>query len=236
VHVSVRVFGGLVQAVGGPRVDVEVADGARVDDVLDAVAATNPGIVPMLPAVKVAVNLEVVARDTVLSGSEQVALLPPVAGGSDDGPVTLTGLREPPFDVDDVVAKVGGPSVGGTAVFLGTVRDHAPDLDGVVTLEYSAYPEMAEKVLADTADAIGRDHPEVTGIALLHAVGALPVGAHTVLIVCAAAHRSAAFDACRDALERVKDHVPVWKREITADGADRWVGLPDTDTPSRRTS
>jgi molybdopterin synthase catalytic subunit len=122
---------------------------------------------------------------------------------------------------------ITGPEVGGTAIFLGTVRDHAADLDEVVGLDYSAYPEMAEKVLADIATEIEHDHPEVTGIALVHALGELDVQDHTILIACAAAHRGPAFDACRDALERVKDRTPVWKRERTMDGDHRWVGLPD---------
>jgi molybdopterin synthase catalytic subunit len=139
----------------------------------------------------------------------------------------LTGLRTPPLDLEAAIAEVTGPEVGGTVTFLGSVRDHAPDLDDVVGLEYSAYPEMAERVLAVIADELLADHPDLRGLALLHAVGDLAVGDHTILIVCAAAHRAPAFDACRDALERVKDRVPIWKRERTADGADRWVGLPD---------
>lgn len=147
--------------------------------------------------------------------------------GRHGGVTTLTGLVTPPIDVTAALAAVAGPDVGGTAIFLGTVRDHAPDLDGVVGLDYSTYPEMAEKVLADLAVEVADDHPEVRGIALVHAVGELAVGDHTILIVCAAAHRAPAFAACRDALERVKDRTPIWKRERTADGGHRWVGLPD---------
>lgn len=239
MRVTVRVFGGLVEAAGRARLDVEVADGARVEDLLGAVSAGHPRLAPLLPTVNVAVDLEVVPRSTVLSDASEVALLPPVAGGAGDPrdgtrPIIVTGLQEPPFDIAATLSAVSAASVGGTATFVGTVRDHAPDLDDIVELEYSAYTEMAEKVLDDLARAVADDHPTVSGIALLHAVGRLPVGAQTVLIVCAAAHRQAAFDACRDALERVKAHLPIWKREITADGAHRWVGLtpsqPSTDS------
>jgi molybdopterin synthase catalytic subunit/molybdopterin converting factor small subunit len=242
VQVEVRLFGGLRERVGSHRIEVAVPDDATVADLRAAVAAAHPSLADALPRTNVAVDLEVARDDVPIAASSELALLPPVAGGAGDHRLdaeatderghldvdasrVVTGLVTPPFDVDAVAAQVTGPSVGGTAIFLGTVRDHAPDLDDVVALEYSAYDEMAERVLADLAQDLLRDHPAVSGIALLHAVGELPVGAHTVLIVCAAAHRAEAFDACRDALERVKDHVPVWKREIVADGAHRWVGL-----------
>jgi MoaE-MoaD fusion protein len=250
VQVEVRMFGGLTERVGASTITVELSDDATVADLRAAVAAAHPNVAPLLPGVNVAVDLEVARPATPLAGAREIAMLPPVAGGAADGPPpaasvssqgsgvarpaapderVVTGLRTPPFDVDAVVAQVTGPAVGGTAIFLGTVRDHAPDLDDVVGLEYSAYPEMAEKVLAQLALDLRRDHPSVSGIALLHAVGDLDVGDHTVLIVCASAHRSEAFDACRDALERVKDDVPIWKRELTAGGDHRWVGLNAPD-------
>jgi MoaE-MoaD fusion protein len=228
VRIEVRLFGGLADRVGRSRTTVEVEDGATVADLRSAVAAAHPDIAPLLERVHVAVDLEVAPADRPLAGAREFALLPPVAGGagrvSPRGVRIVTGLATPPLAVDATIAAVSGPETGGTAVFLGTVRDHAPDLDDVVGLDYSAYPEMAERVLGTIADEVTDAHPEVRGIALLHGVGELAVGDHTILIVCAAAHRHAAFAACRDALERVKDRVPVWKRERTADGGTRWVG------------
>lgn len=228
MQVEVRLFGGLSERAGASRVRLEVADDATVADLRTAVATAHPPLAPLLDSTNVAVDLEIRGDDHPLAGATEVALLPPVAGGADLR--VVTGLRPPPLDVDGALAAIAGPEVGGTAIFLGTVRDHAPNLDGVVRLDYSAYPDMAERVLADLARELAADHPDVTGIALLHAVGELDVGAHTVLIACAAPHRAPAFDACRDALERVKDRTPVWKREVTADGAHRWVGLPDDTT------
>jgi MoaE-MoaD fusion protein len=237
LRIEVRLFGGLTERAGGNRVHVDVAAPATVGSVRDALAVQYERLAPMLPRVKVAVDLEVADDEVEVTEDSEVALLPPVAGGAgDDGTVdprpgrrarVVTGLSAPPLDLTGTLAAIAGPDVGGTAIFLGTVRDHAPDLDGVVGLDYSTYPEMAEKVLADIAAEIERDHPDVTGIALLHTVGELDVMDHTILIVCAAAHRGPAFAACRDALERVKDRAPVWKRERTADGDHRWVGLPD---------
>ncbi len=230
MHIEVRVFGGLADRVGGRRLTVELEPGATVADLRTQLAAEHPQLAEALPRTSVAVELEVAGDDRSIGPDDEVALLPPVAGGAGgpDGPRIVTGLTEPPFDVDAVVGRVTGPATGGTVVFLGTVRDHAPDLDApVVGLEYSAYRQMADKVLADVAGELLAEHPGLDGIALLHAVGDLEVGDHTILIVCAAAHRHEAFTACSTALEEVKARVPVFKREVTADGATRWVGLPD---------
>ncbi|WP_052665291.1 molybdenum cofactor biosynthesis protein [Nitriliruptor alkaliphilus] len=229
MELEVRLFGGLWERAGGQRrLTVTVPDDATVADLRAQLAADHPRLAPLLARVNVAVDLEVASDSQLLEGATEVAVLPPVAGGAghDDGhPRVVTGLVAPPFDVDTVLADITSPPVGAAVSFLGTVRDHAPDLDGVVRLDYSAYPEMAEKVLADIAGELVAEHPDVRGLALLHATGELAVGDHTILVAACAAHRAAAFDACRDGLERVKDRVPIWKREVTTDGEHRWVGL-----------
>jgi molybdopterin synthase catalytic subunit len=235
VRIEVRLFGGLAERAGGQRrVTVEVADDATVADLRARLANEHPSLADLLPHVSVAVDLEVAPDTQPLAGADEVAILPPVAGGADEvrRARVVTGLRPPPFDVAAVTAEISSPPVGAAVSFLGTVRDHAEDLDAVVRLDYSAYAAMAEKVLADLADALLGDHPQVRGLALLHATGELAVGDHTILVVACAAHRAVAFEACSDALERVKTSVPVWKREVTADGAHRWVGLtpPAGDT------
>lgn len=232
MDIEVRLFGGLWERAGGQRrVRISLPEDATVADLRARLAADYPAIAPLLPRVNVAVDLEVAPDERALTGASEVAVLPPVAGGA-AGAKVVTGLRTPPFDVADVTAQITSSPVGATVSFLGTVRDHAGDLEGVVRLEYSAYEEMAERVLAEIADELVADHPEVRGLALLHATGELAVGDQTILVVACAAHRGAAFDACRDALERVKDRVPVWKREVTADGAHRWVGLtPPPEVP-----
>lgn len=233
MELEVRLFGGLWERAGGQRrVTVTLPADATVADLRTRLAADHPALADLLPRVNVAVDLEV-ARDTqLLDGASEVAVLPPVAGGAGgQPPQVVTGLVAPPFDVDGVLADIASPPVGATVSFLGTVRDHAPDLDGVVRLDYSAYPEMAEKVLADIAAELIAAYPDVCGLALLHATGELAVGDHTILVAACAAHRAAAFDACRDGLERVKDRVPIWKREVTANGEHRWVGLTPPPNP-----
>lgn len=237
----VRVFGGLTEQVGGHHLEVSVPDdgSASVTDLRMAVAAAYPHLAPLLRQVTVAVDLEVARGTDRIPAGAEVALLPPVAGGASseaaaEGVAVLTGLVTPPIDVAGTIAAIAADAAGATALFLGTVRDHAPGLAGVVQLQYSAYEPMAERELVAIAEEVRTTYPEVTGIALLHALGDLPVGSHTVLIACTSAHRATAFEACRWALEAVKDRVPVFKREVTTDGTARWVGLqPPTedDTP-----
>lgn len=243
---QVRVFGGLTEQLGGHHVEVDVpCDGsATVADLRATVASAYPHIAPLLQRVTVAVDLEVARADDRIPAGAEVALLPPVAGGAARPeparavPV-VTGLVAPPIDVTGTIERIAADDAGATAVFLGTVRDHAPDLAGVVQLQYSAYEPMAERELEVIADELLASHPALTGIALLHAIGNLSVGAHTVLIACTSAHRSTAFDACRDALESVKERVPVFKREVATDGTARWVGLEppgDPFSPARATT
>ena len=229
MRIEVRLFGGLTERVGRARIPVDVPEDITVARLRREIAEEYPDLAPLLDRVKVAVDLEVANDGTLVRGGSEVALLPPVAGGAGTGTRgdvrILTGLRPPPLDLGASVQAIQTPDVGATVTFLGTVRDHAPGVEQVTGLSYSTYPEMAEKQLAEIAGEIADDHPAVRGIALVHALGDLDVGAHTILVVCTAAHRREAFEACSDALERVKDRVPVWKRERLADGTHRWVGL-----------
>ena len=234
MRIEVRTFGGLAERAGLATLIVELPEGADVGHLRRTVAAAHPELAALMPRVAVSVDLELATDATVLHEGHEVALLPPVAGGSaephddapaDTGPSTLTGLVRGPIDIEGTLATIGAPDVGAVVSFLGTVRDHAEDLDGVVRLEYSAYEPMAEQQLARIADEVRAAHPEVRGLALIHALGELDVGSHTILIAASSAHRAEAFDACRDALEAIKERVPIFKREMTRDGVHRWVGL-----------
>lgn len=265
MRLEVRTFGGLAERAGLTALTVELPDGANVAELRRAVASAHPELAPLMDRVAVAVDLEVARDDMILAAGQEIALLPPVAGGAGDdasdtdvgtsvrtersdrtdrtdtstpptadgltttafasGRVQVTGLVRGAIDVDGIIEAITAPDVGAVVSFLGTVRDHAPDLNDVVRLDYSAYDAMAEHELTCIAAELRTSHPDVRGIALVHAVGELPVGAHTILVAVSSPHRDVAFDACRAALEAVKSRVPVFKREVTTHGAHRWVGL-----------
>ncbi|HEY8718219.1 molybdenum cofactor biosynthesis protein MoaE [Pengzhenrongella sp.] len=138
--------------------------------------------------------------------------------------VPLTGIEATPLDLEAHLAAVADPRAGATATFLGHVRDHDPGVVGeVVALEYSGHPDapgILSRIVADAAAVEG-----VLGVACSHRVGRLEVGDVAIVAAVATAHRELAFDVCRALVERVKAELPIWKREILADGTHVWVGM-----------
>jgi molybdopterin synthase catalytic subunit len=128
-----------------------------------------------------------------------------------------------PFAIDAVVESVRGPTTGGLVVFLGLVRD-TNDGRAVETLEYEAYREMAEKELRAAVASVAAEHPRAT-VGVVHRIGLLRVGDVAVCVAAGAEHRDSAFAAARALIDRVKERVPIWKKE-TGPGGVHWVGLP----------
>lgn len=136
----------------------------------------------------------------------------------------LFAVREAPLDLNEAIAAVSQASAGALSIFVGTVRDHN-DGKSVTLLEYHAYGSMAEKQMAKIAEEIERTHPGVC-LAALHRTGKLQVGDSAVICVASSPHRHEAFVACRLLIDRIKEDVPVWKREHGPDGP-YWVGWED---------
>jgi molybdopterin synthase catalytic subunit len=146
----------------------------------------------------------------------------------DDGEMSgiiHTEIRTSPLSMDELLALTADPRAGGTAVFLGTVRDHTPEAPGAVVtgLEYEAHP-LAAELLREVAEKVAADH-EVIALAAVHRVGPLAVGESAVIVVASAAHRGQAIDACRELIDTLKEQVPIWKREGFQDGSHTWVGI-----------
>jgi molybdopterin synthase catalytic subunit len=208
-------FGSLAHATGRREDDVDLPDPSRATDLLHAVGERYPAAASLLERVSVAVNLEVVPGDRMLASTDEIALLPPVSGGAS---VTV-GLRERP-SVEEALVAVASSDAGGTAVFLGTVRDHS-DAGTVDRLDYEAYEEMARVVMADIATEAALKWG-LSGIAIFHGIGAMRVRDPTMVVACSASHRDEAFDACRYVVDEVKRRVPVWKKESGSWG-ERWL-------------
>ncbi len=156
------------------------------------------------------------------------------------GRVELTGLRAAALSVQEALTAVTRPGVGGTAVFVGTVRDNDADPAGpraVTALDYSAHPD-ADRILAEVATEVAREVAAEAGagpavlLAVLHRTGSLAVGEVAIVAAAGAAHRGEAFTACRRLVDKVKTRVPIWKREHLADGSATWVGMPQALTGS----
>lgn len=142
--------------------------------------------------------------------------------------VCLVGIREEPLSIDECYAAVAHPAAGGVCVFVGVVRDHAPDARGevrdVARLEYEAHATMAPKELRRVLEDVAAAHPGAR-LACTHRVGDLTIGDLAVVVVASAPHRAEAFAACRAAIDTLKERVPIWKREHGADGSTEWVNL-----------
>ena len=211
----VRLFASYREAAGAGEVELDLADGATVDDAVAALRRRYPAIQPAGSdrALVAARNREYATRDTTLADGDEVALIPPVSGGADARiAVVATALS-----VDAAIAAVRGDDSGGIVVFLGTVRDRSRG-KRVRHLEYEAYPEMAEAKLREIAERLEAAHAPIR-IALHHRVGDLAVGEIAVIVAAAAPHRDAAFLAARAAIDELKQVVPIWKKEHTDDGA-----------------
>jgi molybdopterin synthase catalytic subunit/molybdopterin converting factor small subunit len=216
MRIDIRYLGGSRATAGCDREPAELPDGATVADVAAWVARRHPGLGDRLDAVRWARNWEFVEVASPVADGDEVAVLPPVAGGAPHAWLTDASL-----DPAAVARAVASPTCGATVLFVGTVRDHN---DGAVvtSLHYEAYEPMAERQLERIAAACNAAHPGAH-VAIAHRHGSLAVGDISVVIAAAAPHRDAAFAACREALERIKRDVPIWKRE-TRVGGDTWVG------------
>jgi molybdopterin synthase catalytic subunit len=137
-----------------------------------------------------------------------------------DAAVRLVDVREQPLDVAEVTAAVADPAAGGTAIFVGAVRDH-DDGRGVDRLEYTGHP-TAQARLAEVAAEIAAEF-DVVAVAAVHRLGALEIGDLAVVSAVSAAHRDTAFEASRALIDRLKQRVPIWKHQVYADGTESWV-------------
>jgi molybdopterin synthase catalytic subunit/molybdopterin converting factor small subunit len=205
--VRVRLFAGLREQAGWSQRDLD-----GIARVADDRAAVGLGTEP--EGLLYAVNREYAERERELHDGDEVAVIPPVSGGA-------FRVTEEPLSLEAVVAEVADERAGAVATFTGTVRRQSRGRE-VTRLEYEAYAEMAEDVMAQLArDLQGRY--DLCAIAIHHRVGTLGIGEASVAIAVSAPHRQDALAACRDAIDRLKETVPLWKKEVY-EGGEEWIG------------
>jgi molybdopterin synthase catalytic subunit len=196
---------------------LELAAGATVGDAVAALATRHDVVARLRDRFRVAVNQAIVGDDHALADGDELALIPPVAGGA-----AHVVLSADAVSLDRCIAAVTGAGMGGIVTFVGMVRRDGRA--GVIDhLEYEAYAAMATAVMTELCVEIEGELPGVR-LAVEHRVGRLAIGDVAVVIAAAAPHRAEAFAACRSMIDRLKDRVPIWKKEVGVDGAE-WVGL-----------
>ncbi len=207
MRVTVRLFAGLRERAGTGRLEIEGVE--RAGDVWGKLGlGDEPG------GLLVAVNREYVGPETLLEDGDEVALIPPVSGGA-------FVLSAEPLDPERVIAEAASDDAGAVAAFVGTVRRRSRGRD-VVRLEYEAFEEMAEPMLRRLAQDLTEKYG-LCEVAIHHRIGPVDIGEASVVIAVSAPHRSAALDACREAIDTLKVTIPLWKKEIYADG-EEWIG------------
>lgn len=219
MNVRVLYFAVFREKLGASDELLALPAGARVTDALAALAARHAIVERLRGRFRVAVNEDFVDDDHALADGDELALIPPVAGGADAPYVQLLAA---PLSLDRVVAAVRGPGMGGIVTFTGMVRDHNHGAT-IDHLEYEAYGAMAVR---EMTRLVGEIEAEIAGarLAVEHRTGTLAIGELAVVIAAAAPHRAEAFAACRAMIDRLKDRVPIWKKEFGTDG-ETWVGL-----------
>jgi MoaE-MoaD fusion protein len=209
MRVTVRLFAGLRERAGTGRRDLELGEDARVEDVWPAL-----GLGEEPAGLVYAVNRAYVDRERTLAEGDEVALIPPVSGGA-------FRLTEDPIDLAAIVAEVEDERAGAIATFIGTVRARSRGRT-VVRLVYEAYEGMAENVMADLARQL-QERYELCAVAITHRVGICEIGEASVAIAISAPHRQDALAACKDAIDTLKETVPLWKKEVY-EGGEEWIG------------
>ncbi|MPZ15220.1 MAG: molybdopterin converting factor subunit 1 [Chloroflexi bacterium] len=216
MRISIRLFASIREALGVPTLEIEVPAGATVGTLTREIRARYPQL-PLQPEALVSVNYEYVRDDHPLRENDEVALIPPVSGGSGG----FFEITDNELTAESVADLVRSPECGAVAVFLGTARRTSRGRE-VAYLEYEAYPEMAIRKLRQIAEEI-RERWSTDRVAIRHRVGHIELGEASVAIAVATEHRAEGFAACQYAIDRLKEIVPIWKKEVWVGGGE-WVG------------
>lgn len=222
IKVTVLFFASLKERAGAAQASLALPDGARVTDLKREVMQRYPSLGDALTTLVVSVNRNFAFDGDALSDGAEVGLFPPVSGGS--GPTVLR-VTEAALDLDELVAQITLPSTGAACIFSGMVRGKTErgSFHETRWLEYEAYVPMAEEKMAQVAREMRERWPSVEGIAIVQRIGLLDVGTPTVLIACTAGHRdTGVFEAARYGIDRLKEIVPIWKKEIGPNG-EVWI-------------
>jgi molybdopterin synthase catalytic subunit len=207
MRVRVRLFAGLRERAGFAERELEGI--SRVADVWPAL-----GLGDEPAGLLYAVNRAYAEPGRELRDGDEVALIPPVSGGA-------FRITEEPLSLEAVVAEVADERAGAVATFTGTVRRQSRGRE-VLNLDYEAYAEMAEDVMAQIAREVAERH-SLCSVAIHHRVGRVEIGEASVVIAVSAPHRHDALDACREVIDELKERVPLWKKE-RYEGGEEWIG------------
>ncbi|MFQ5430618.1 MAG: molybdenum cofactor biosynthesis protein MoaE [Phycisphaerae bacterium] len=217
--IVVRFFGPARDLAGENEIRLTVPEGETVGNVAGLLSERYPKLGAAL-GIRLAVNRAYAAMNQVLADGDEVAVIPPVSGGA---PTTRVSLTQEEIDPRALAAEMLQDQAGAIASFVGVVRAEVSETGkDLAALEYHAYEEMAMEQMRAIRRRAGEKF-EILDAAIVHRLGRLPRGETSIGVVVVAAHREAAFDACRWIVDRMKEDVPIWKKDCWADGSASWV-------------
>lgn len=222
--IRILFFATIKDLTGQSHLELDLAEGITVSGLISHLADLYPNAQGILSRTLVAINQKFAGPDDLIPGDAEIAIFPPVSGGSKETP-TLCKITSDLLDLDALVREITLTSTGAVCVFTGVVRGETMrgDPHQTVMLDYEAYVPMAEAKMMQVANEIRTRWPAVEGVAIVQRIGKLEPGTPTVVIACSASHRdTGVFEAARYGIDRLKEIVPVWKKEI-GPGGEEWI-------------
>jgi molybdopterin converting factor subunit 1 len=222
-HLSILFFASLKEKAGISRITLELPDSVRVTDLKTVLFETYPALRASARTILVAVNHQYMADDDMIPDGAEVALFPPVSGGN--GFPTYLRITSEELDLNELLAEITSITTGAACVFTGMVRGKTTrgQSHDTLNLIYEAYTSMAEEKMRQVADEIRSRWPDVEGISMVQRIGRMAPMTPTVVIACTASHRdTGVFEAARYGIDRLKEIVPIWKKEIGPNG-ETWI-------------
>ena len=223
MKITVLFFAHLKEKAGEKQLTLDLNSGSRVSDLKNLLAARFPAMLPAMKTVLVAVNQEYAFDEDIIPENAEIGLFPPVSGGS--YPLVILDIVDDALDLNSLVANITMKTTGAICIFSGIVRGetHRDNPHKTSYLEYEAYKPMALKKMRQVADEISRKWPDIQSINIIQRIGRLEPMTPTILIACSAAHRDTGiFEASHYGIDRLKEIVPIWKKEVGPDG-EAWV-------------
>lgn len=219
MEITIKLFARFKELAGTAKLTTTLSNGATVADVLTLLQKKFANFPLSMEQTILSVNQEFATLETILSDGDEVAIFPPVSGGTDADKFLLTYDR---ITIDDVATKVTHPHTGAVATFAGVVRNISEG-KAVSSLDYEAYHEMAIAKMKQVAEEAYQQWPDIVDVAIVQRIGHLEVGELAVVIAVSSGHRhQGCFEACQYGINRLKQIVPIWKKETGPDGA-AWI-------------
>lgn len=218
-ELRIKLFAVLKDLAGQNHITINSDQVQTIDDVRSQIGIQYPALAANIKTALAAINHEYVFPGHPITETDEIAFFPPVSGGSGADWPEIYLVANTPISLDDLTAQIVRPETGAVALFSGYVRGKTHSDDSIIDtdhLEYEAYEPMARAKMQQVATEIREQWPLVQGIAIVQRVGVLQIGQPTVLIACAAGHRDqGCFEAARYGIDRLKEIVPVWKKEVS---------------------